>query len=238
MQHVETAAMAPSSAVTRDKCLCASEKAPSKPRVHARVYATMWRNHIVLQGNLLIYARCRIPTRGAWCLRRRFQSATQLLGENTNYCLGWPARLDYLFELAPQIREGNLLRLLDHGLLVCLRYLLAHDLDMVVSTVVIVTDFAAGKRISDIEIEGLLRVGRNVSQLDCEDKAVHGAIGKGLFVPRGDLRYCLPLLEREAHRNPFSNAIWRMRTTPSTVDPTNSMSSTSTSRVSLANGRG
>jgi hypothetical protein len=217
--------------------LSASEKVPWKSRVRARAYATIWRNCIVLQGNPLFKARCRISTRRAWCRRRRFQSATQLLGENTNDCLGWPARLDYLFELAPQIREGNLLRLLDHGLLVCLRYLLAHDLDMVVSTVVIVTDFAAGKRISDIEIEGLLRAGRNVCQLDCEDKAVHGAIGKGLLVPRGDLRCCLPLDEREAHRNPVSNAIWRMRTTPSTVDPTNSMSSTATSRVSLANGR-
>ena len=128
--------------------------------------------------------------RGARYRKRRFQSATQLLGENTNDCLGWLARLDYLFELAPQIREGNLLRLLDHSLLVCLRYLLAHDLDMIVSTVVIVTDFAAGKRISDIEIEGLLRAGRNVCQLDCENKAVHGAIGKGLLLPRGDLVVC------------------------------------------------
>jgi hypothetical protein len=161
MQHVETAAMAPSSAVTRDKCLCASEKAPSKPRVHARVYATMWRNHIVLQGNLLIYARCRISTRGAWCLRRRFQSATQLLGENTNYCLGWPARLDYLFGLAPQIREGNLLRLLDHGLLVCLRYLLAHDLDVATSTPAIIPNFVTENRISDNEVEGLLHAGNN-----------------------------------------------------------------------------
>jgi hypothetical protein len=54
MQHVETAAMALSSAATRGKCLFASEKAPWRPRVHARVYATMWQNHIALQGNPLI----------------------------------------------------------------------------------------------------------------------------------------------------------------------------------------
>src|SRR6266853_4005568 len=57
MQHVETAAMALSSAATRGNCLCASEKAPWRPRVHARVYATMWRNHIALQGNPLFKAR-------------------------------------------------------------------------------------------------------------------------------------------------------------------------------------
>jgi hypothetical protein len=157
-QHVETAAMALSSAATRGKCLSASEKVHWKPRVHARVYATMWQNHIVLQRNPLFKARCRISTRTAWCWRRRFQWATRLLGENTNDYLGWPARLDYLFELEPQIREGRLLRLLDNGLLVCLRYLLAHDLDVVVSTAVIIPNFAAGNRISD-EIEGLLHTG-------------------------------------------------------------------------------
>ena len=54
MQHVETAAMALSSAATRGKCSSASEKVDWKPRVHARVYETMWQNHIALQGNPLI----------------------------------------------------------------------------------------------------------------------------------------------------------------------------------------
>jgi hypothetical protein len=53
-QHTETAAMVLSSAMTRVKCLCASEKMSWKRRVHVRVYAKMWRNHTALQGNLLI----------------------------------------------------------------------------------------------------------------------------------------------------------------------------------------
>ena len=92
------------------------------------------------------------------------------------------AQADYLFELAPQIHEGRLLRLLDHGLLVSLRYHLAHDLDMLVSTAVAIPTFAAGNGISDSEIEGLLLcAGKNVCHFDCEDKAVHDAIGKGLL---------------------------------------------------------
>jgi hypothetical protein len=63
--------------------------------------------------------------------------------------------------LAPQIREGNLLRLLDHGLLVCLRYLLAHDLDVATSTPAIIPNFVTENRISDNEVEGLLHAGNN-----------------------------------------------------------------------------
>jgi hypothetical protein len=117
------------------------------------------------------------------------------------------ARLECLLESVPQIRDiicmGRLLRFLNHGLLVSLRHLRAHDLDLVVSTI-IVSDFAAGNRISNSEIEGLLLcAGKNVCQFDCEDKAVRGAIGKGPLVQRGDLRCCLSIVEREAHRNPF-----------------------------------
>ena len=54
MEHVETAVMVLSSAATRGKCLCASEKMHWKLRVHARVYATMWQNHIALQENSLM----------------------------------------------------------------------------------------------------------------------------------------------------------------------------------------
>jgi len=67
-----------------------------------------------------------------------------VLGENTTDCLGWAVRLDYLVELAQQIREGRLLRLLNDGLLVGLRYLLAHDFDVVVSTAAIVPNLVAG----------------------------------------------------------------------------------------------
>ncbi len=50
----------------------------------------------------------------------------------------------------------------------------------VVSTAVIIPDFAAGNRISDSEIEALLlRAEKNVGQFDYEDKAVHGAIWEG-----------------------------------------------------------
>ena len=130
------------------------------------------------KGTLWFKAQCRISTR-AWCRRRRLQSATRVPGENTTDCLEWAVRLDYLLELVQQIREGRLLRLLNDGLLVGLRYLLAHNLDVAVSTAVIVPDFAAGNRISDSEIEALLCAGNNVGQLDCEDKAVHGAILEG-----------------------------------------------------------
>ena len=54
IQHAETGAMALSSAATRGKCLSASEKVHWKLRVHARVYATMWQNHIAVHGDLLI----------------------------------------------------------------------------------------------------------------------------------------------------------------------------------------
>ena len=90
-------------------------------------------------------------------------------------------------ELAPQIceiiRMGRLLRRLNHDLLLCLRYLLAYDLDVVLSTTVIVPDFTASKRISHSEIEGLLRAEKNVCQLDCDDRAVPDAIGEGLLIP-------------------------------------------------------
>jgi hypothetical protein len=77
-------------------------------------------------------------------------------------CLGCAASLERLLELVPQIRERRLLRFLNHGLLVCLRYLLAHDLDVVISTIVIIPNFVTGNRISDNEIEGLLHAGNNV----------------------------------------------------------------------------
>jgi len=92
-----------------------------------------------------------------------------VLGANTTECLRWAARLDYLLELAPEIceiiRMGSLLRLLNHDLSVGLRYLLAYDLDVVVSTTVIVPDFTASNRISDSEIEGLLRAERMSARL-------------------------------------------------------------------------
>jgi hypothetical protein len=120
-------------------------------------------------------------------------------GENTTDCLGWAVRLDYLLELAQQIREGR--RLLNDGLLVGPRYLLAHDLDVVVSTAVIVPDFAAGNRISDSEIETLLRAGS--ASLIVKIKRSMVPFWKGLLIPCGDLRCCLPIVNRDAHRNPF-----------------------------------
>jgi hypothetical protein len=57
----------------------------------------MWRNHVALQVNTLIFkARRR---------RRRSPSATRVLRENTTDCLGWAASLERLLELVPQIRE-------------------------------------------------------------------------------------------------------------------------------------
>ena len=101
--------------------------------------------------------------------RQRFPSATRVLGANTTNCLRWAARLDYRLKLAPEIceiiRMGRLLRLLNHDLLVGLRYLLAYDLDVVISTTVIVPDFTASNRISDSEIEGLLRAERMSASL-------------------------------------------------------------------------
>ena len=89
---------------------------------------------------------------------------------NTTDCLRSAAGLDYLLELAPQIceiiRMGRLLRGLNHDLLIGPRYLLMYDFDVVVSTTVIVPDFTASNRISDSEIEGLLRAEKNVCQFD------------------------------------------------------------------------
>ena len=44
----------------------------------------------------------------------------RVLGANTTDCLRWAAKLDYLLELAPQVREGRLVGLLNDGLRVFL----------------------------------------------------------------------------------------------------------------------
>ena len=92
-----------------------------------------------------------------------------MLGANITNCLRWVARLDYWLKLAPEIceiiRMGRLLRLLNHDLLVGLRYLLTYDLDMVVSTTIIVLDFTASNQILDSEIEDLLHAERMSASL-------------------------------------------------------------------------
>ena len=68
--------------------------------------------------------------------------------------------LDYLLKLAPQIRDiisiGSLLATLNHGLLVDLRGLLAHDSHLVVSTTVVVPDFMCCYQISHRKVQRFL----------------------------------------------------------------------------------
>jgi hypothetical protein len=103
-----------------------------------------------------------------------------MLSEDTADRLGW-ATMNDLLKLAPQICDiisvGRLLRLFNHGLLVDLQCLLAHNLYLIVSAVVIVPNFTACNRISDSEKEGLLlSAGKSIGQLDCKGKAVHATI--------------------------------------------------------------
>jgi hypothetical protein len=116
--------------------------------------------------------------------------------------------LDHLLKLAPQIRNilslGRLLATLNHSLLVDLLCLLAHDPHLVVSTIVVVPDLTPGNRRPHRKVQGLLlRPGKNVCELDCKHKPVKDAVRERLLVAGCDLGCCLPLVEREAHRNPF-----------------------------------
>jgi len=94
-----------------------------------------------------------------------------VLSEKTTNRPGWATKLNYLLKLAPQIRNlinrRSPLGFLNFCLLAGLQCLLAHDSHLVVSTAVVVPDFATGGRISDSKIEGFLFcTGENICQLD------------------------------------------------------------------------
>ena len=95
-----------------------------------------------------------------------------MLSKNTTNCVGWATKLDDLLKFASQICDivsvGGIQWLLIHGQRrFGLRRLLAKDTHLVVSTTVVVPDFAAANRVPDGKKEGLLFCARkNICELD------------------------------------------------------------------------